>query len=205
MTDLVPSGDTERIVADICFLDTETLGLHPDAPVWEFAAIRRFNAEGTEERFHCFIDHDPHPWVDQFSEPFKADYLKRFSGADIRTRWEAAAIVDEATSGAHIVGAVPDADTERLTKLLANADIAPSWHYHLIDIENVVVGWLAALTPLSPLMPPWDSEDLSKAVNVDPTKFARHTAMGDVLWVQAQWDAVMTASQQRRSAQKGRK
>lgn len=34
-------------MTDIVFLDTETLGLDHDAPVWEFAAIRR-QASGTE-------------------------------------------------------------------------------------------------------------------------------------------------------------
>ena len=40
-------------------------------------------------------------------------------------------------------------------------------------------------------MPPWSSDGLSSAVGVDPEQFERHTAMGDVRWVMAQWDAVM--------------
>lgn len=34
---------------DLAFLDTECLGLDPEAPIWEFAAVRRFAADVAEE------------------------------------------------------------------------------------------------------------------------------------------------------------
>lgn len=37
--------------------------------------------------------------------------------------------------------------------------------------------------------PPWGSEDVSRALGIDPDDFARHTAMGDVLWAMAIYDA----------------
>jgi hypothetical protein len=105
--------------------------------------------------------------------------------------WDARAaeMIDEATAGAHVVGAVPSFDTERLAKLMRRAGITPSWHYHLIDVENLAVGWLAARGETPSL--PWRSDVLSKAVGVDPGNYARHTAMGDVQWVRDQYDAMM--------------
>jgi hypothetical protein len=179
----------------IAFLDTETLGLHPSAPVWEFAAIRReYNGmEYVEKEFHCFIEHRSSPWLRKFPDPFKTDYLNRYRHADrILSRAEAAVIIDEAMAGAHIVGAVPSFDTERLAKLLTRQGITPSHHYHLIDVENLVLGWLAGRGEAP--APPWKSDELSKAIGVDPEQFDRHTAMGDVLWVKAQYDKVIDHS-----------
>lgn len=44
------------------------------------------------------------------------------------------------------------------------------------------------------LLPPWDSNDLSRAVGVDPDLFKRHTAMGDALWAAAIYERVMESS-----------
>lgn len=48
-------------MTDIVFLDTETLGLDPDAPVWEFAAVRRPDAYPLRSVAveHFTIQHDP--------------------------------------------------------------------------------------------------------------------------------------------------
>jgi len=99
-------------------------------------------------------------------------------------------MINQATAGAHVIGAVPNFDTERLEMLLSRCGVPAGWHYHLGDIENIIVGWLAG-TAGKRLMPPWSSDDLSRAVGVDPERFDRHTALGDVRWVIAQWDAVM--------------
>lgn len=200
---------------DICFLDTETLGLHPDAPVWEFAAIRR-RPDGSEEDFHCYIDHDEFVpgngqtvrWIDDLPDSFADDYRERFSPAKALNEPTAAALIYAATRGATIVGAVPSFDTERLSQLLRRNGIEPPWHYHLMDVENLVLGYLhgvaarvidearmrgdepdPALTQRN-LGFPLKSDDLSRAVGVDPDEYARHSAMGDVAWARAQWDAV---------------
>lgn len=34
---------------------------------------------------------------------------------------------------------------------------------------------------------PWNSNQLSRRLGVDPDEFPRHTAMGDVQWCLAQW------------------
>lgn len=181
--------------ADLCFMDTETLGLDPDAPVWEFAAIRRTYVEGVphEQEFHCFIDHRADPWLNQMhangGSSFVKDYLLRFDAPRAMTSHRACELINKATRDAHIVGAVPSFDTERLTTLLHSRGFEPAWHYHLIDVENVVVGHLAAKGLVC--TPPWKSDSLSRAVGVEPEDFNRHTAMGDCQWVRAQWNSVM--------------
>lgn len=176
-------------MTDIVFMDTECLGLDPAAPVWEFAAIRR-TPSGNEDRFHCFISHSPHPFLSSLPDEFRRDYLMRYRAGDALTKRQAAKLIEEATIGATVIGAVPSFDTVRLGRLLALCGRNPEpWHYHLCDVENLVVGFLAAKGEL--ITPPWHSNELSAAVGVDPDMFERHTAMGDAEWCQAQYDAVM--------------
>lgn len=186
MTDAYPPND-------LCFMDTETLGLHPEAPVWEFAAIRRAPS-GAEQQFHCFIDHYPFPWADDLPKQFLDDYRARYDPEKAIRQWDAVAMIRKATAGATIVGAVPNFDTERLARMRRRvnpADVEDCWHYHLVDVENLIVGYIAGGGAVAVPPPPWSSNDLSLAVGVDPELFDRHTAMGDVLWVRAQYDRVM--------------
>jgi hypothetical protein len=185
-------------MSDLVFVDTETLGIESNSPVWEFAAIRRsYHGKGfSEKKYHCFIEHRPWPHLKWLPDEFKVDYLKRYRHAapgDIVSKKQAADIIDEATQGAHVVGAVPNFDTERLARLLYRNGIKPpAWHYHLVDVENLIVGYLAAKGEL--MQPPWKSDDLSRAIGVEPKNFERHTAMGDVKWIRAQYDAIMETS-----------
>lgn len=186
--------------ADICFLDTETLGLDPAAPVWEFAATRR-NTSGNETHYHAFIDHTPEPWIHDLPERFANDYRDRFpepGSVDRLSVPQAVALIDTATSGAHIVGANPSFDTQRLAYLFETCGATPAWHYHLLDVENLAVGYLAGRAARGDLdaglaMPglPWKSDRLSHAIEVDPAEFDRHTAGGDVAWARAQYDQIM--------------
>lgn len=197
-------------MTDIVFMDTETLGLDIDAPVWEFAAIRRHinspevaDASGitsTERRLHIQIHHYTGSWLtgpDALPEEFADDYRRRFNADTAYGQTVAARVIAEFLSEfkdgrPYIVGAVPSFDTERIRhQLLRPCGIPDPWHYHLIDIENIVAGYLRGRGMLSRM--PWKSDGLSASVGVDPAKFERHTAMGDVLWTRAQWDAVIGA------------
>lgn len=80
--------------------------------------------------------------------------------------------------GKHIIGAIPSFDTDRLQRLLYRFDQVPTWHYHIIDIEALTVGWL--LSRGVELSPPWKSEDLIDrlgAQRIDEKE--KHTALGD--------------------------
>lgn len=198
-------------MSDIVFMDTETLGTHIDAPIWEFAAIRRrYLDDGShkEHELHIQIHHYAEPWLtgdDALPERFQADYRARFAPGEAYGKSGAAEVIAKFLAGRpHIVGAVPNFDTERIShQLLRPAHIPNPWHYHLIDIENLVVGYLVGVGKqavnsgelesicLDKVAPPWKSDELSRAVGVDPEHFDRHTAMGDVLWVRAQYDAMM--------------
>ncbi len=186
-------------MSDIVFMDTETLGTHIDAPIWEFAAIRRnFGDDGSakEHELHIQIHHYAPPWLtgaDALPEEFASDYRARFNPGLAFGKSGAAETIARFLAGRpHIIGAVPNFDTERIShQLLRPARIPEPWHYHLTDVENLAVGYLAAKGEL--ISPPWKSDALSLAIGVDPERFDRHTAMGDVLWVRAQYDAIMGA------------
>lgn len=69
------------------------------------------------------------------------------------------------THGAHLVGAAPNFDAEVLAALLRDNGLTPSFHYHLIDVEALAVGWLCAWDRADGepgIRPPWRSDDLSR-------------------------------------------
>lgn len=187
--------------APLVFLDTETTGLTLEDEIWEIAAIRR-EPDGTERELHLFVQHDTLKCT-ALPERFAKDHAARFPQSKTaawhptaQTRKAAAREIWSFTTGAHIVGAVPNFDTERLAKLIREHDDGrrPGWHYHLIDVENLAVGWLAARGIEFPL--PWRSDDLAELCGVEPIPEAdRHTAMGDARWVRAWYDAIMPPAQ----------
>lgn len=179
---------------DLVFLDVETLGLKPLAPIWEFAAIRR-EVNGSficNTKVELFIQHDPTGWLDDpdYPESFKADYRARFDPAKAMPESRAAEIIASyVADGAVVHASNPGFDMERIAILLARNGIEPGWHYHPIDVPTLAQGYLAARRELPEQ--PWKSDTLSLAAGVDPADYARHTALGDVLWTQTLYDAVM--------------
>jgi hypothetical protein len=110
------------------------------------------------------------------------------------------------THGAHMIGNVTSFDTIAFERLMRRQGLLASWHYHLIDVENLAVGYLKGLakgiSPSTGRLPmagaevlsqlPWDSDALSEALGVKPpSDDERHTALGDARWALAMWDAVM--------------
>lgn len=209
----------------IVFLDTETDGVHPGRQVWEVAMIRRDEHGERETQFFVDIDlasadpfglkiggfYDRHPLGRQLSAAYMNDHAtsRAWDEMDYRRRGEsvthniAAMRVARWTHGAHIVGAVPNFDTEVLGQLLRDQELTPSWHYHLIDVESLAVGFLhGAGRPAKSAMParvaetlalPWKSDDLSRTCGVEPpTAEERHTALGDARWVSRLYDAIMS-------------
>jgi hypothetical protein len=194
------------VSAPLVFMDTETTGLSLDDDIWEFAAIRR-DPDGTETELHLFIEHDRKRCA-KLPESFREDHYSRY--LDHRA-------VDRAGAGyqirnlfgtapkPHVVGAVPNFDTERVARLLIAGGHRPTsdpWHYHLIDVENLAVGYLrgmqldnggpTARAERASLQPPWDSDKLATALGVTIDEKDRHTAMGDARWAMRIYDAVMS-------------
>lgn len=201
----------------IVFLDTETDGVHPDRKVWEVAMIRRDERGERETAFYVGIDlstADPFGLrVGRFYE--RHPFGRTLAGHDgpsedrpVLDPTNAAVQVARMTHGAHLVGAVPNFDAEVLASLLRANHLTPAWHYHLIDVEALAVGYLSARLrdPRTPdvvseslavlIAPPWRSDDLSRACGVEPpSEDERHTALGDVRWALRLYDAITGSPQ----------
>lgn len=158
--------------APLCFVDTETDGVHPGRTAWEVALIRRDYAEDlsswTETSVSFFIDIDL-ATADPFGLKVGGFYerhpmglylagLPDFDGErlpsvgtgtsfELESPLAAARLIAQLTHGTHLVGAVPSFDAEVLARLLRDHGLIESWHYHLIDVEAMAVGWLMA-TPI---------------------------------------------------------
>ncbi|WP_307830769.1 hypothetical protein [Rhodococcus sp. KRD162] len=135
------------------------------------------------------------------NDPDGAEEWELSPGTWFATEAKAAKLVERMTRGATIVGAVPSFDTECLAAMLRRHNLCPAWHYHLIDVEAVALGYLSYRYLLDPgpgnigpaevLMPPVSSDKLSDLCDVKPpVGDERHTAIGDARWVQRWYDSL---------------
>lgn len=174
-------------MAPLAFVDCETTGLDPDRhQVWEVGLVLADSDE---------LDNvDEHVWHLPVHLRRADPMALRISGFRQRhgVRDEVinldvfAPQLAQLTDGAHLVGAVPSFDEERLRRILRAHGECPTWHYHLIDIEAMAVGWLHARGENRPpvdLSLPWESNELSRACGIEPpSDDERHTALGDARW-----------------------
>lgn len=137
--------------------------------------------------------------------------LRRYNGGEWRRLGDGSkAIQKEAQNvaglldGAHVVGAIPWFDCGHggfVSRWLRAHGQQNTCHYHLIDVEALAVGYLHGRWKFGEIgrpqdewgkvtEPPWSSDDLSRAVGVNPDDFARHTALGDARWAKAIDEAV---------------
>lgn len=204
--------------APIVFMDTETTSLDPiRRRPWEIAMIRRepdglttdtlLQVSGVDLR-------DAEPMALQIggfyqryglhrdgSNPaeYDGDFVTKpesvvFPAGD-PTKWvreaRAAWLVHKLCAGAVVVGANPQFDTVTLEPLLRRHGLAPSWHYRPVCIEAVAYGFLRAAAPDLEIQLPWKSDDLGRALHVEPAPaYERHTALGDARWVMRMWDRI---------------
>lgn len=181
----------------IVFLDTETTSLRPDRRVWEVGLIARY-PDGFVKSFQWFVNTND---LDLGNADPMSLHVGRFysrhpqveSGkSSILVRSERSVLfeVERITRGAHLVGSVPNFDADILDRRMRTHGICPSWHYHLIDVEAMMVGYLALKGVR--LTPPWKSDELSRLIGVDPPSDEdRHTALGDADWAMRIYDKVM--------------
>src|SRR5215207_2364545 len=192
----------------LVFLDTETTSLGPKREAWEVAMIRR--ADGGQGGTSFFISDLHLEKADPMSLKIGGFYdrhprSKLFTPADlgndqslpegVKYSWDAAEVIEQWTRNAIIVGAVPNFDTEVLGRLLRRNGYLPAWHYHLIDVENLALGWLISRDPQGGyqkwLDRSYDSDDLSRSWGGEPpSEEERHTALGDARWAQRWYDAI---------------
>ena len=205
----------------IVFLDTETTGIHRAREVWEVGMIRRDDDGECETQFFVDINlRDADPFglaVGRFYERHPTGAIlsggKLSGNAPLKTPRDAAMTVARWTHGAHIIGAVPSFDTNSLADLLHEHGLTPGWHYHLIDIESMVVGYIRALQRWGPKLedagvdvdtdeewqrifeydatPPWKYQELQDVLGLKPQPEEDvHTALGDARRVAEIWDMV---------------
>jgi DNA polymerase III epsilon subunit-like protein len=189
-------------MSKLVFIDTETTSLRHDRRAWEIGLIVRGVGHPLDAEHHWFIDPAD---LDLGNADVMSLKIGKFydrhphgKGAVGGFDSEAAALkrVESLTRGAHLVGAVPNFDADVLSARMRANGICPSWHYHLIDVEALMVGYLAAkgqwpgpgVNELDAL--PWKSDDLAAAVGVLIREGDRHTALGDARWARDIYDAV---------------
>lgn len=185
---------------DLVFLDTETLGLAMDAPIWEIAAIRRDNHTGIETELHIFVDHNHEPWLPDLPIAFADDFVERFNpDAALPQLVAAAAVFGFITAGRGdrpptLVGCNPRFDADRIEhQLLSPAGYPTPWHYSLLDTATLARGYLHGTRSTIAQHRrdvPHTSDALSEAIGINPERYDRHTAMGDAQWCRDQYDLI---------------
>jgi hypothetical protein len=183
----------------VVWLDCETTGLDPERhEIWELGFIVDV-LPGQEWEFQLPVDlsrADPTGLrIGRFYErryviaphiPV-ADLCRWRNTPDsewvITTPRECAEIVARLLDGEHMVGAVPSFDAAFLSRWLRANGHAPTWHYHLVDVENLAAGKLM-------IEPPWNSDDLTRGLGLEVDEAGRHTAMGDARWAKRMYEAV---------------
>lgn len=177
----------------ITFVDTETTSLHKQTRrAWEIAMVRR-EPDGTETDVEFFVgdvdlaEADPQSLkFGRFYERFALPGEPRRLGDRYLAEQDAARSVERMTRGAMLLGGNPAFDDLHLDRLLRQCGLCPSWHYHPWDVTAYVAGALGV-----PAGGGLKSDDISRMIGVNPDDFDRHTAMGDVRWLIAQYDAVL--------------
>jgi DNA polymerase III epsilon subunit-like protein len=178
-------------VTELVFLDTECTGLDLDADIWEFAAVRR-RTDGSRSQLHLFIAHDSAKAL-RLPEPFRTDYATRCPTevADLVPQREAAIRIAEYIGiNAVVIGAVAAFDSQRLAVLFARHRMAPPrWLYTVVDVCALAAGYLRAQG--QSVQFPVHVERVSRRLGIDADQYARHTALGDVTFVEAIFDRCM--------------
>jgi DNA polymerase III epsilon subunit-like protein len=178
-------------VTKLAFVDIETTGLHPVLhQPWEIAVILRDPALPTDIEYTWYVE------PDLTAADATALRLTHFYKRWATEKWEwqdpheVAAEIAHVTSESHFVGAVPNFDDRRIEDFLRVHGHAPTWHYHLIDIEALMVGYLAGKGKT--VTPPWRSTELSNRIGLPqrPAEQA-HRALDDARWARDVYDKVM--------------
>jgi len=161
--------DAPRPAPAYLYLDTEATGVHDTSQIWQLAWLLEADGATLAER-SVLVEHTdaPNPWVLQHTR-----YVAAMTSADpVLPLADAMGLLraDIAAYGLDdrklfFVGAVPSFDDFRCRRV-GN----PPWHYHLIDIESVVMGRFGLASPPSLR----EIAELTGVVNLDP-----HDALAD--------------------------
>lgn len=187
----------ERPVTRLAFVDIETTGLDPDRhEPWEVALILRDDERADEE----------HVW--QLDVDLTAAEPGALRTSRYYERWDSSAFhawtpgvehpvseIARLTAGAYLVGANPAFDATFLDRLIRRRCGVPAWHYRLIDVEALAMGFahglehgleegIATPTVVDPdadlaTASPRGLSTVAEALGVHVDQAAKHTALGD--------------------------
>lgn len=163
----------------VVHLDVETTGTNPDLhEVWEVAVVVEDDAAQVITEYHAFLRPERMDVADG-AALLVGGFYDRFptvdGGGQVTALAEAAEAVARLSAGRVVIGNNVHFDLGFLARLLRENDQAPAWHYHPVDVKALCGGLLG-------LRPPWTTEDLVEAMDIDIDKLGvdRHTARGDV-------------------------
>lgn len=190
----------------LVFLDTETTGLSYDKQVWDVAMIRD-NPDGTTERDQFMIQvFEESTELYEFNEDSKQyNHWERYDAASTISALAAAEHIKHMfRDNAHLVGMVPDFDSNALWRLIrdhsADSRAGFPWYYQVIDVDMIALGYFrGCLNGLAGLNNPaakMNKHTLERLVSLPlntnaasaylgvpvPSDSERHTAMGDAKW-----------------------
>lgn len=170
----------------IVFTDCETTGLDIfNHEVWEMAFIL-WDGENWEETVFKV-------WPSNLTaaDPMALSINGFYTRPELRSGesdWDAVGnVVDWMAynlAGKHLIGACPWFDDRFYQKFMLTYNHVPTWHYHLIDVEALAIGFLAGRlfekdgeTLELPL--PWKSNWIAEQLGMYRVPGGRHTALGD--------------------------
>jgi hypothetical protein len=190
----------------LIFLDTETTSLRPDRRAWELGALIR-HPDGALVRVHRFVFAEDLDLGNADLQSLRiGGYWDRHpqgggdmempKGSELTSEYEMLGEFAGLSRGAHLVGSTVNFDADVLGARMREHGLLPAWDYRLVDVKNLAAGYLAMTAqyldgPSFDPEPPWDSEELSKAMGIDLAGYDRHTALGDALWAMHMYDKVM--------------
>ncbi len=176
----------------LIFLDCETTGLDPDChEIWEVACVVVPNHTNLQEKkeytWQLPVDLSE---ADLIALNIGRFHERRLPSSQLSPVRHFCQDFMDLTWGATIVGAIPSFDCERLTKLLKKWEFIAGWHYHLIDIEALAVGFLKGRYPQWEIPLPYKTDWLAEKLGIERNVEGRHTALGDAREVFEWWQVI---------------